>query len=83
MTLDEVVGRLPNGHVARREFEILKRRVLETSKKERRSERVQVASRVLAAMWESEVHLHPTTVAKEAVEYADALLARIDETEEK
>lgn len=64
---------------------------LSVNTKERRAERVQVASRVLAAIVFAESSsdgcsgtLATTSeLAKEAVDYADQLLARIDETEPK
>lgn len=104
MTLDEMLSKLPEDHGARRELDRLRSLVayvhvhdtlagkaglmLEIQAR-KRAQRVQVASRVLAALIEAnekrdydEQHTG-TRMAEDAAHYAAALLARIDETEPK
>jgi len=80
--LTEYMSMLPDGHVARREFALLKEEIYNVRQLRRRSERVQVASRVLAAILVNDNYpLGDRLGTSEAVAMADALLTRIDETE--
>ena len=110
MTLDEVVGKLHPSHAARRELDQLRSaapvtiemsdnttevgEAIEDYTRRRRTQRIEVAGRVLAAIigkafMPDDPHEHSAVmpdgedVAHFAVDYADALLARIDETEPK
>ena len=91
MTLNEIICNLPDDHQARGELARLYHLAqigepfVEEKEKQRRSERVQTASRVLEGMFARD-HIavgKKEMVAEVAVRYADALLARIDETEVK
>lgn len=81
MTLDEVVSKLPEDHRVRVELDRLRDEIDVAEAINLRAERVQVASRVLAAM-EARIGHSDTQeyIIILSVARADALIARIDET---